>query len=439
MPTARNLFVNIESNSLDADTIYNLRKNGADTALTVTVGAGLTGFFEDIVNTDDYVEDDLLNYETDASASTVGTILCQTIKIEANTPSSNVWQMSAGVFGVGQAQGLTRFEPMVGAVQAHATESRAQSAISSSITWDRLGIRIITNTMTVASNVVSRIDSVDGNQTVSIAAGLTGYFEDLVNTDDLLTTEQVNFEIETLAGVGTLTYTILSSRINGSPTTQILQTNSATMTSAGFMTFPSGDNVSAAPETEAQIRIRFDATWLLLTVQIYTNTQGAPASVVVARLASADGNQTVSIPAATTGEFQDAVNTDDLVPGAVFDWNETGGNNMNWTGHIQSTLEPDADNQVMICSGADSTAFGVTEFNALMGRLLGTLTEANAQTANPNPNADFFTARKYSLPEVGSNFAQRYDSDSKKYPIPISLLTAQKYRSSARKYPRTTS
>lgn len=60
-PIARNLFVRIPTNGITAATTFTLRKNTADTALTVSVGSSATGTFEDTTDTVPLVETDVIN------------------------------------------------------------------------------------------------------------------------------------------------------------------------------------------------------------------------------------------------------------------------------------------------------------------------------------------------------------------------------------------
>lgn len=59
--------------------------------------------------------------------------------------------------------------------------------------------------------------------------------------------------------------------------------------------------------------------WSDLWIRVVTNTRDG-SSVTVTRINGADGNQSVTVPALTTGFFHDAVNTDVLSPGDLIDY-----------------------------------------------------------------------------------------------------------------------
>ena len=60
--TLKNLRISVNSNTRTTDTVFIIRNGGVSGNLTITVGAGLTGSFSDLVNTDVITAGDLLNY-----------------------------------------------------------------------------------------------------------------------------------------------------------------------------------------------------------------------------------------------------------------------------------------------------------------------------------------------------------------------------------------
>ena len=79
---AKNYFVRILSNTLDAATSFLLRKNGADTTLDVSVGAAATGEFEDTTDTISIVATDEINHEFDGTPSSSGLLTYSYIGFE---------------------------------------------------------------------------------------------------------------------------------------------------------------------------------------------------------------------------------------------------------------------------------------------------------------------------------------------------------------------
>jgi len=80
--TLKKLYVNVVANSGNGNAIFTVRKNGADTALTLTVGAEQTGVFS--VTADVSVSNgDLLALELDQSGVSSGTISAFTHSVYA--------------------------------------------------------------------------------------------------------------------------------------------------------------------------------------------------------------------------------------------------------------------------------------------------------------------------------------------------------------------
>ncbi len=73
-----------------------------------------------------------------------------------------------------------------------------------------------------------------------------------------------------------------------------------------------------AAEAPAQMRARDSYTWADFAIRVPRNERNA-ITTVKSRVGGADGNMSVSVGAITTGLFEDAVNSDALVSGSLFD------------------------------------------------------------------------------------------------------------------------
>ena len=88
---ASNLFVNVVANALTVTTTIDLYLNGAATSLTLSVGAGATGQFEDATNVVSLCPTDLLAYHvgnTARAGAFTGSILG--MMMETMTPTERV-------------------------------------------------------------------------------------------------------------------------------------------------------------------------------------------------------------------------------------------------------------------------------------------------------------------------------------------------------------
>jgi len=81
--TASNLSIYLDSNGNNGTSSWTLRSNGADTALTVSIGAGVSGRLSDTTNNVSVALNDLINYEFTTGGSS-GTIDFRTATITAD-------------------------------------------------------------------------------------------------------------------------------------------------------------------------------------------------------------------------------------------------------------------------------------------------------------------------------------------------------------------
>ena len=102
---------------------------------------------------------------------------------------------------------VTNYYPLSGRCLANTTESTFQYSHLTA-TLSNLEIFLQTNAVTATSTLKLRKNGGNGNQTISIAASTTGYFEDTTNTDSILATDEVNYQLIT-GGTGT-SMTIIS-------------------------------------------------------------------------------------------------------------------------------------------------------------------------------------------------------------------------------------
>lgn len=73
--TLTNLRVFVATNTITANSTFNLRKNGADGNLTVSITASTGGAFEDVTHSDSAIATDLLNYQFVAGATGTSLII----------------------------------------------------------------------------------------------------------------------------------------------------------------------------------------------------------------------------------------------------------------------------------------------------------------------------------------------------------------------------
>ena len=85
--TAKNMFVYVSAHGASSGVNIYLRKNGANSALTVSIAASTTGVFEDTTNTVDYVATDTYNWFIDHGGG-AGSITLTIVGFELAQPAA---------------------------------------------------------------------------------------------------------------------------------------------------------------------------------------------------------------------------------------------------------------------------------------------------------------------------------------------------------------
>jgi hypothetical protein len=175
--TLSGLVVIISLNAATASSTAGLRKNAANGTQTVTIGAGLTGLFQDVTHTDAVVVGDLINGITTAGAG--GTISLMVIGVAFK----NTVNFLSDLFVSGVSYTAAGYARIYGQSLGTFTEAQAQVSHGFATRMSRYWINVTTNTCTAPSNSTVRINGVQGNQAVTVGAGLLGIFTDVINTD----------------------------------------------------------------------------------------------------------------------------------------------------------------------------------------------------------------------------------------------------------------
>lgn len=205
----RNLNVLITANARANSSTVTLRKNGADSTITVSIGAAATGQFEDVTHTETVAVDD--DY---CIATVLGTGVAS-LNITSYTISfvtqnyANIGQLIGGQADSSFAQGYTPgdvkyFGIVTADMSNYGTETDAQHIMRNiNYSFSNLSIHVITNTITAATTLVFRKNAADGNQQLSIPNSTTGFFAaDINSIDTTVPNDLVNYKIA-VGGTGT--------------------------------------------------------------------------------------------------------------------------------------------------------------------------------------------------------------------------------------------
>jgi hypothetical protein len=186
-------------------------------------------------------------------------------------------------------------------------------------TWAQLLVLITANTIaTSASTLKSRINTADGNQSVSIAAGATGTFEDATNSDTVSAGDELAVKLTTPNTSGSITLNGIVSWFNAttnsvSKSSANLSTASPSSGSTGYRNLCGSQNNNPV-EGRSETLIGAAGTLKNLFVNITANSRAVVDTWTV-RVSGASTGITVSSTASTTGILEDTSNTAAVVAG----------------------------------------------------------------------------------------------------------------------------
>lgn len=157
----------------------------------------------------------------------------------------------------------------------------------------------------------------------------------------------------------------------------VIASLSADTTYYGTITI-GGLNISTT-ESRVQRTYRTAGTFSRLYIRVKTNNRGA--SSVIFRKNGANGNQTVTIPASTTGSFEDTGNSDIVAIGDEVNF--------------------------AISVGTGGTTFVVSLFSILLDSLTSAITTTYGSTANPDMTGVSFYQSVGQASSLGTNNEER--------------------------------
>lgn len=308
--TVSNFLVRCMTNTITGASTIRTRKNTANGNLSVSIPGSGTGVFQDISNSDSLVSGDIYNYQAVGGAG--GTSLLTHI-ISITIDAAIVTTLLVG--GASNSNpGSTNFSTFS---FGGANEAQSQTRIRFAGTWDRLGANVVTNTNNSTTTIRSRVNGGNGNQVLSIGSGATGYFEDTVNSDSVLPADLLNYTLIHGGSSGAVWVQPNQSRMKPTSGTRSLQyANGATIDFG--LTRPAliGTGGDLGTELNTRLLLRGGITWTYqnLFFRVTANTIDG-STTTRTRKNGANGNQSVSVSASTTGIFEDTTNTDTYVNG----------------------------------------------------------------------------------------------------------------------------
>lgn len=278
--------------------------------MTVTVTG--TGVFQDTVNTDSLVDQNLINWILESSTGNKSyAMLGSTLQDTGSNITLQMNNQQSG--GTNITFGITRFAPISGrlisATGAASTETNVQYTIRRATTYSNLRAFVGTNTFDGATTWNFRINAGAGAQSLSIGAGLTGAFEDTTNTDAVAVGDEINYSIVTTASTSGVIIVPLSQLKHTSTSRETASAQPIGVAVAADRFF-GAEGQCAEQSSEANSQIAARATFTANNLFVNITAHGASSGVDgFFRVNGANSALTVNIPASTTGLFEDTTNS----------------------------------------------------------------------------------------------------------------------------------
>lgn len=211
--------VYIQTNTKISSVTFTWRKNGVDASPTITIGAGLTGEFLDLVNTLSVAADDEINiHGVGPSANTLTTAFTSALF----TPDDNEFDVFSGF------RSATNFASTANPTwydigEAPTPETTTESLVASRVPFDCRAklLRIFAALSSAVSGVLRlRVNGVDSSLAVAISSvgAISGWFEDLTGYVDLEEGDLIDYQIDGgWTATGNSNFGIFAFTINNDP------------------------------------------------------------------------------------------------------------------------------------------------------------------------------------------------------------------------------
>lgn len=199
------------------------------------------------------------------------------------------------------------------AVSSNTTEAPVAIPYRTAGTFSKLGINVTTNDRTGAGTFKLRKNTADGNQTMSITATTTGFFQDTSNSDTIAAGDTVDGSIT--SGTGGTTFIAngwgaLFAATTNTASRYVVSWGGAVLTDTQLIGI-AGARSTSATEASQIGRAFVTGTVRHWAARIASNSRDGT-TTLASRVNAANGNGAVSITASSTGTFEDTSNSDTI-------------------------------------------------------------------------------------------------------------------------------
>lgn len=324
--TASLLDVSLDANASSGTSTLTLHNQTTATDLTATVsiGAGATGRFSDLTDTDPITAGNRYDFKIVTGA--VGGLTFGIIALTFEAASGiSVMKLVNGYDLFHSASGFFHWS---GTILNTANDAGTKSTTGVAGTWKNLDINVGVNPRTTTTVYNSRVNGANGNMTVSVGSGATGLFSDLVNSDVLGVNDQVNWATTMNAGdTGVIVTSFVASEfhanISGASGYPVITSNDTGVTqNFNVTTFYPVAGSPAANGTESTQQTVWRAANAVVSqygVSVTANTIATSSTAFRLRVNGANSVISIGVGAGVTGQLRNLVGQVTLVSGDLVD------------------------------------------------------------------------------------------------------------------------
>lgn len=312
----------VSANTTTGSSTIDFRKAAASGNSSVSIGAGATGTFEDLSRSDTIAAGDLVNLRIVNAAG--GSLTLHYVgMIFTATDTQTVQKIACNSANGYATPSGTGFWAFIGSTNLN-TEAEIQLRIGNTYTASRFSLYSDNNTRSDISTVRTRKNTANGNQSFTIGAGATGFFEDTTNSDALVADDLYNMSVTLGAGTGSFSMRLWSVELRG-PSQSSMWGNAADSSftwAAGATEYllPMGNfQVKSITESDAQFLSRLQSQLSYASMYVSANAT-AGASVFTFRKNGADTPIAMTVGAGATGRFNDTTNRATVGPNDLVNW-----------------------------------------------------------------------------------------------------------------------
>lgn len=321
--TASYLYIRATGNTNTVDgTTFTVRKSGADTGITVSFAAGVSGIMEDLSNTASFAATDEICIKAitpnDVSGSRLFNLAQMGVTYSTDVSTDAVsWMSVDGSTKTINSASTTEYYMLSGFNGTQATESWQALRVKADFTWSNLYVILSSNARVTDTTFRSRVNAADGNQIVTFGSGIAGVMEDGTNSDALVVDDDVDISWTTSTGTQNMVVVSVSSILHSDEGYFQMMWGAGTGTSissntTSYQAINSARGSATPTESLVQIYPRFDFTASEFGVNVETNTFSTLNTTVRLRDNGANGNMSMTYAAGAVGVQFDSGNTDTI-------------------------------------------------------------------------------------------------------------------------------